>query len=80
MDQLLGHLPRELWAAEVAVGGRLLVDGPLQVQLPAGDTHIVEFEFTEPGQKGGGALVRVFGSQQKGVEFKLKMAELYQNA
>lgn len=35
VDQLLGDLPCELWAAEMPVGGRLLVDGPLQVQLPA---------------------------------------------
>lgn len=33
-DKLFGNLPSKLWSAEVAVRGCLLVDRPLQVQLP----------------------------------------------
>ena len=33
-DKLFGNFPSKLWSAEVAVRGCLLVDWPLQVQLP----------------------------------------------
>lgn len=36
-DQIFGHLPSKLGSAEVAVGGRVLVDGPLQVEFPGKD-------------------------------------------
>lgn len=39
MDELFGHLPSKLCSAKVAVGGCLLVDWPLQVQLPGEDTE-----------------------------------------
>lgn len=39
VDKLFGHLPSKLWSTKVAVRGCLLVDRPLQVQLPREDTE-----------------------------------------
>lgn len=33
--ELFRHLPRKLWPSKVAISGRLLVDRPLQLQIPA---------------------------------------------
>lgn len=38
VDKLFGDFPAKLWSAKVAIGGRLLVDWPLQIQFPEKET------------------------------------------
>ena len=81
MDQLLRHLPCELWAAKVAVGGCLLVDGPLQVKLPARHTHNGVWVYWCMTERPCSTGYDVWLSA-KGCLFKpqcLQMAYLYQN-
>lgn len=47
-DELFGHLPGKPLSAEVAVCGCLLVDGPLQIQLPSEETEVKCSEAENP--------------------------------
>jgi len=42
-DKLFWHLPRKLWSSKVAIGSCLLVDWPLQLQIPANITKGCNF-------------------------------------